>query len=147
MARPSEYTQEIAEQICEQIATTDKGLDEICEESEELPSSRTFYRWISKQPELCQRYAYARELQAHYMADQIIYIADHPEQGVVTKDGPLGVTIETGDMLGHRKLKIDVRKWKAAKLAPKVYGDKLDVTSDNEKITAFTIGFKKADES
>jgi hypothetical protein len=32
-----------------------------------------------------------------------------------------------GDMLGHRRLQIDARKWLAAKLAPKKYGDHLEL--------------------
>jgi hypothetical protein len=33
----------------------------------------------------------------------------------------------TGDMLGHRRLQVEARKWYAAKLAPKKYGDRLEL--------------------
>ncbi|MQB38834.1 hypothetical protein DXT97_18810 [Agrobacterium tumefaciens] len=42
------------------------------------------------------------------------------------KDGEV-VVISKGDMIEHRRLQIDARKWMAGKLRPKVYGDKLDV--------------------
>ena len=37
-------------------------------------------------------------------------------------------------MLGHRRLQVDARKWMLGKLNPKKYGEKLDVTSDGEKL-------------
>ena len=45
-------------------------------------------------------------------------------------------------MIEHRRLQVDVRKWMAGKLAPKKYGDKLDVTSAGEKIQTYTLKFK-----
>lgn len=35
--------------------------------------------------------------------------------------------VSKADMIEHRRLQIDARKWMAAKLRPKVYGNKLDV--------------------
>ena len=82
------------------------------------------------------------------MADEIAEIADNTQSGeiVTEKDaffegkrildaaGKPIRTIESkrSDMLEHRKLRIDARKWLAAKLLPKVYGDKLDVNVSGE---------------
>lgn len=59
-----------------------------------------------------KQYARAREEQADSFADEIIDIADSvaPEAGEVAK----------------AKLQIDARKWKASKMAPKKYGDKVE---------------------
>lgn len=38
-------------------------------------------------------------------------------------------------------------RWKASKRRPKDYGDKMDLTTDGEKITSFQVGFKKPDEN
>jgi hypothetical protein len=48
--------------------------------------------------------------------------------------------------VARSKLQIDARKWKASKLAPKKYGDKMDLTTDGEKITSFNVGFKRPNE-
>jgi hypothetical protein len=122
MGRPSSYSEEVAEEILLEIATTDKGLDKICE-SDSFPESRTVYRWILANQEFSQRYARARELQTQLLADQIIPIADTPQMGVKTKETEDGFETVTGDMIEHRKLQIDARKWLLAKLAPKKYGD------------------------
>lgn len=60
--------------------------------------------------------ARAREEQADGFADEIIDIAD-------------SVAPETGEV-AKAKLQIDARKWKAAKLAPKKYGEKLELDAD-----------------
>lgn len=73
------------------------------------------------------------------MAEEILYIADNTEEGetIVIKEDREGNPItetRTGDMLGHRRLQIDTRKFLMAKMKPKRYGDKLDLTSDGEKL-------------
>lgn len=74
-------------------------------------------------------YARAREDQADTLADQIIQIADTPMLGVKTKTDDEG-NVETteGDMIEHRRLQVDARKWIAAKLKPKKYADRVDTT-------------------
>ncbi|WP_370632671.1 hypothetical protein [Eikenella sp. Marseille-P7795] len=78
-----------------------------------LPAPSTVYKWLAESPEFSERYAHAREQQADFYADEIIEIADNcpPETGEVAK----------------AKLKIDARKWKAARLAPKKYSEKTEL--------------------
>ena len=62
---------------------------------------------------------------AESLIDEIVEIADTPEFGIkkVTKaDGSVEQT--EADMIEHRRLRIDTRKWAAAKMAPKKYGEK-----------------------
>ena len=69
----------------------------------------------------------AREAQADAFAEEIIDIADTPlerervEEGS-NKDGVFGRTVRE-DMLGHRRLQVDTRRWLMAKLQPKKYGN------------------------
>jgi hypothetical protein len=86
-------------------------------------------RWIQQQPEFRNKYAGAREAQADYLAEEIVQIADTPLLGVITKVDDSGKRETTeGDMLQHRRLQVDARKWYASKLAPKKYGDKVETT-------------------
>lgn len=126
--RPSDFTQEIADEICERIATTPRGLDFICEGEESFPSARTVNRWLTNHEAFRQSYLRARERQADLIFDECLAISDTPMVGVETVNKADG-TVETreGDMLGHRKLQIDTRMRMAGKLAPKKYGDKLDI--------------------
>lgn len=137
IGRPSSYTEEIADEIINQLSTTPQGLNTICK-SELLPSATTVYNWLDdeKHKKFLERYMRAREAQADLLSDEIIEISDTPQEGIVIKTDKDGNrSEEKGDMLGHRKLQVDARKWKASKLAPKKYGDKLDLTSDGDKLT------------
>jgi hypothetical protein len=127
MARPSNYTVEQADAICEHIASG-KSLVSWCNE-DRRPAYTTVMRWIQQQPEFRNKYAGAREAQADYLAEEIVQIADTPLLGVTTKVDDSGKRETTeGDMLQHRRLQVDARKWYASKLAPKKYGDKVETT-------------------
>jgi hypothetical protein len=66
-------------------------------------------------------YARAREDQADTLADEILAISDEQREAV-TRDG----TIYDPEV--HRdRLRIDARKWVAAKLKPRKYGDKVEL--------------------
>jgi hypothetical protein len=104
IGRPSEYTPEMAATICARLAEGEP-LTRMCKEPD-MPNVVTVYRWMAKHEEFCKLYARAREDQADTMADQIIDIAD-----------------ETGDP-HDKRVRVDARKWIAAKLKPKRYGDK-----------------------
>ena len=119
-----EYDEAIADAVCDAIATQSKGLGAIIEELGFKISPSLIYKWIQQNDSFRERYARAKAEQARVMADEICEIADHTQEGVITTqkaDG--GVEIKSADMLEHRKLRIESRKWLAAKLLPKVYGD------------------------
>ncbi|MNK88055.1 hypothetical protein D3C87_1080050 [compost metagenome] len=127
MARPSSYAVKVADTICERLAEG-KSLNSICA-SDDMPHKATVFRWLSSHDEFRDQYARAREAQADVLFDEILDIANTPVEGTKTKldkDGEV-VEISKGDMIEHRRLQIDARKWMAGKLRPKVYGDKLDV--------------------
>lgn len=103
MARPSSYDPEVAELICRLIAEGE-GITHVCAR-EGMPSPGTVYRWLEANEEFRQAYARARDQQADRFADEIVRIADEEEDP------------------NRAKVRIDARKWAAAKLAPKKYGD------------------------
>jgi hypothetical protein len=125
--RPSDFTQEIADAICERLAEGN-SLRTICA-AEDMPNKATVFRWLSAHDTFRDQYARAREAQADALFDEIIDIANTPITGEKTKVDKDGNVIEMtkADMIEHRRLQIDARKWVAGKLRPKVYGDKLDV--------------------
>lgn len=121
MARPSEFTTEAAEAICEGLA---RGLSirAICQD-ENMPSDRTVYRWLEANEEFRQQYARARERQADFYAAEIIEIADDGSRDMAD-DGDGGEVVDH-DHIARARLRVDARKWYASKLAPKKYGDKV----------------------
>lgn len=108
--RPSKYSDEIVERICELIASG-MSLRAVCSQ-ESMPSTATVCKWLSENQEFSEQYARAREKQADYFVEEIIEIADsvEAESAAVSK----------------AKLQIDARKWAASKISPKKYGDKVE---------------------
>jgi hypothetical protein len=98
-------------------------------------SSAKFFELIEDE-EKKKRYARACELRADVIFDEMLEISDTPKLGEVTVVSDSGTSIKTEDMTQHRKLQVETRKWVLAKLAPKKYGDKLDVTSGGDKLPA-----------
>ena len=82
------------------------------------------------------------------MFEEIIEIADTTEEGVQIVEKSNGIETHRGDMTRHRQLKIDARKWVVSKMQPKKYGDKLDVTTDGDKIQTpiIKIGYGKRED-
>lgn len=119
--RPTDYTKDMADKICEKIANG-RSLRSICAE-DGMPPMKTIYRWLEANEEFRHQYARARDKQADYFAEEIIEIADNAEAESAA--------------VSKAKLQIDARKWAASKIAPKKYGDKteLDVKSSDGSMT------------
>lgn len=130
MPRHSDYTEELGDEICERLADGE-SLRRICL-SDHMPSKSAVFRWLAANEEFRNRYARAREAQADTMADEILDIADDGTNDYM--ETPEGGERYNGDAIQRSKLRVDARKWVAAKLKPKVYGDKIDVTSGGEKL-------------
>jgi hypothetical protein len=103
--RPSKYSEEITDVICEEIALG-RALHKLCEERDDFPGEATVYRWLEEHSNFREKYIRARERQAERRAEELILIADTEKDAAVARN------------------MIDVRKWAAAKLLPKKYGDR-----------------------
>lgn len=111
MAGVSTFTQEIADRICERISDGE-DLRAICAD-EDMPGRSTVFRWLAANEDFAKQYALARELQGDALADDML--------GVARKSA------KTKTEVAARRLLLDTMKWRAAKLRPKVYGDKLEL--------------------
>lgn len=88
----------------------------------------TLARWMHADDQRSARVARAREAGCHALAEQCLQIADSPEFGIETTtkaDG--GVEEKRGDMLQHRRLRIETRMRLMGKWLPAIYGDKQQV--------------------
>ena len=108
MARPAEYTDEVASELCARIAEGN-SLRKVCSMSD-MPSTRTFYNWLAKHKLLVQQYARAKEDSADSRADQIEEIGDKVLNGEYDP--------------AAARVAIDAFKWTSGKHKPKKYGDK-----------------------
>jgi hypothetical protein len=126
------YTDQLFDIICNSIATSSKGLAEICKENGTSP--RTFYKWVQDDIKLMHKYTRAREEQADYLADEILKLSDDKSGDL--QDGEFG-SVGNAANIQRSRLQVEARKWVAAKLKPKKYGDKVEVENTGElKIVA-----------
>jgi hypothetical protein len=126
VGRPSAYTEEIGMLICSLIAEG-KSLVSITKR-EDMPSTVTVYTWLKNDEKFLNMYTRAREDQADTLADEIIAIADDSHNDdMITKGGDV---VANTEFIARSKLRVEARKWVAAKLKPKKYGDKLDLNAD-----------------
>lgn len=134
--RPSEYTAETAAKICERLVNGE-SLRSICRDRE-MPDAVTVFRWMEKHPEFRKQYVHAREMQAELLAEEIIEIADTERIGLRRKMTPRGPELIESDGVERSKLMVDARKWAAARLLPKRYGDRPvdDASKPNEQLEA-----------
>lgn len=120
--RKSEFTEEMADLICERLAEGE-SLRAICRD-DAMPSAVTVFKWLSQNADFAKRYAHAREMQAEAMADQILEIADETAfDTVMGENGPKA----DNEWIARSRLRVDARKWLAAKMAPKKYGEKVEL--------------------
>lgn len=136
--RKSTYTDEIADQICARLATGE-SLAGICRD-EGMPPESTVRTWVIDDPSgFAAKYARARDIGLDCVADEIIRIADTPIEGVVVKESEDGVETTRKDMLEHRRLQVEARKWYLSKLAPKRYGDRQQVDVGGQQDNPITV--------
>lgn len=127
MARPTIFTEELGLDICCRLVEGE-SLRAICRD-ESMPGERTVFTWLNKSPEFRQQYAHARELQSELMLDDIRDIADDGTNDWMEKlnrDGePTGFYLLNKEAVMRSKLRVEVRQWIMARMAPKRFGDKL----------------------
>lgn len=117
----SSYSQEVADEICEQIANG-KSIRQICL-ADNMPAMSTVFKWLRDIDGFSEQYAHAREAQAELLAVEIIEIADDGRNDTYMDEE--GNVRTNQDVIARSRLRVDARKWIASKLKPKVYGDKV----------------------
>lgn len=118
--RHSEFSQEVADRICEGIADG-KSLRALLREDDSLPASSTIFKWLAANASFAEQYARAREAQADVLFDDILSIADDGLNDTYTDED--GHVRTNQDVIARSKLRVEARKWMAGKLRPKVYGE------------------------
>lgn len=125
--RPTDYTIEIADDICYKIVQG-QSLNSICK-ADNMPDVRSVYRWLRLHQQFCHLYAQAKDDQADTLADEIQDISDERPMMTIVTDSD---TIEKLDPVGvnRNRLRVDARKWIASKLKPRKYGDRQILAGD-----------------
>lgn len=115
MGRPSKFTQQIADEICERLGNGEP-LAQICRD-EKMPGLTTVYDWQKSNEDFSASIACAREAGYDHIATDGLMIVD-----------------DVAEDPASRRVRADYRLKLLAKWDAKRYGDKLDLTSGGEKI-------------
>ncbi len=91
-----------------------------------MPGYQKVMERINLSSSLVAAFARARERAAERMLDELRDITDNTRIGEIKTTGPKGVEIKEADMLGHRTLQVDTRKWLLSKLMPHRFGDRVE---------------------
>ncbi len=117
--RPTKYTRELADQVCAWLESG-KGLRWI-EQQPGMPAMNTIVGWDRDDRDgFSVRYAKARRVWIHRLAEETLEIADDGSRDYIDIDGKL---VPNHELVQRARLRIDTRKWLACKLLPGVYGD------------------------
>lgn len=126
LGRPTDYTDDLADQICEKVALG-SNLNRICAEKTG-PARSAVYKWLSQHAYFSDKYARAREDRADWRSDKLDDICAKVEAGKLDPQAA--------------RVIVDTYKWQAGKEKPKVYADRvahdhkhsgdLSVKSDDE---------------
>lgn len=132
LGRPSDFSHELALEICHRIAEG-QPLTKICR-SPSMPCYRTVLGWLlkgeKKEPgfdSFLLMYERAKQDQSDTMADEMIEIADDSSNDTIEIEGKKGQMLkaENREWVNRSKLRVETRKWIAAKLKPRKYGDRM----------------------
>jgi len=86
-------------------------------------------QWVSADADFANRYAHARSSGLEVLAEELVEIADDTTHDqIITAAG----VMQNSEYIARSRLRVDTRKWLLSKLAPKKYGDKLELSGDAE---------------
>jgi hypothetical protein len=97
-----------------------------------MPAVSSVYLWLLKNKDFSDLYTRAREDQSDTLADQIMEIGDEIPMMVITdEDGKVTKRMDPAG-INRNRLRVDARKWVAAKLKPRKYGDRQILAGDKD---------------
>lgn len=143
MGKPTIFNQDLADEICRRIIGGET-LKAICDEAG-MPHNATVQNWRHKNLAFNDQYASAREMQAETIFDEILEIADNTEIGTRTVISDDETKTYEGDMVEHRKLRIQARQWMLPRLSKKMTDKaQLDHTSSDGSMSPMSDEAKDA---
>lgn len=134
VGRPTTYSTDVTDAICEQLALG-RSMRTVCE-AENMPAMSTVFKWLREHKEFSEQYARAKEESADAMSEEILDISDDGTNDWIERERPDGSTFTAlnSEAVQRSRLRVDTRKWIMAKMKPKKYGEKLDLTTNGKDL-------------
>ena len=131
--RPTLFNADLADKICT-LLSEGSSLLKICK-MKGMPVRGTVHRWLlesnedgtPKNQKFRDNYALAQEMRADYAFDEINEIADQTPD-LIKKTAEK----KSGAMANAQRLRVDARKWTAARMFPKKYSERHVVSTEDK---------------
>lgn len=115
VGRPTKYSEKIADDICTRLVEGE-SIRQVCRDPS-MPALSSVMLWLRKHPEFSEQYARSRVDQGHTIYGEICEVEEK---------------VASGEMNPNQgRVLIDSKKWRAARMEPRVYGDKVRVETDS----------------
>ena len=119
--RPTKYSPEFGKLICERMAVNPVGWSTLENLYPDMPNFSTIKAWRHSIPQFSTMYLEAKASQAALLVEEIDELLPSDVRYYIDDKGNERIDAPSAGML---IAKINNRKWMAARLAPKLYGDK-----------------------
>jgi hypothetical protein len=141
--RESQFSQEIADTICDRMAAGETLRDIVKDPS--MPCNKTVFYWLTRRPDFADQYARARAQLLDYWADEMIEISDDGSNDWMEKRiGKDVVSVLDHEHVLRSKIRVETRRWLMSRLAPHKYGDKT-LTEHSGGVTVEIVKFSRED--
>lgn len=130
--RPTKYSPELAKLICERIATNPVGWSTLEKLYPDMPNYSTVKAWRNAMPEFSKMYLEAKSFQSMILVEDIDELIPEAIEYYIDDKGNSRIDAPSASLL---IAKINNRKWMAARLAPKIFGDKKTEETNNPQET------------
>ena len=122
--RPTILNDRLIDELCQRLSQG-VSMRSVCRD-DDMPCMATIWRWLRENDNFAKRYTAAKQESADAMIEDILAISDQDDEEESTN---------------RSRLRVDTRKWIAAKLRPEKYSEKLDLTPSGGTVK-ITIGGK-----
>jgi hypothetical protein len=146
MGRPSTFTDELFDSICERMANGETLL-QVCRD-DQMPDRATVLRWVANDDGKRRKYEAARRACVEFWSDQIVEIAtDSKNDTIVDRKGRRGANHE---WISRSRLRVETMFKLMRVIDPARYGDKLpeaikarEIEAAEQQALAATTGVRR----
>ena len=121
-------------EICRRVSLGESMLSVLTAGDRSLPRYETALQWLTDYPDFAEAYKAAQRARGDVLFEEALTVADDARNDWMRRNDPENAGwMANGEHIARSKLRVDTRKWAAAKLNPSRYGDKVEVSGNPDK--------------
>ena len=130
VGRPTLYTEELAQEICDAISTIPLSLHSICQMHDHFPTRTSVLRWVRENDQFRHRYTRAKSEQIHIILEDMLSQTEDKTEDFF--DDGRGRKLVNNASIQRKRIRADFMQWYASKLIPKIYGAHREDSESNK---------------